>query len=369
MSIPIILLTAPSPPFSYPVSWGPDMPPDHQAVWAVKVALAYFLIGLGSMIIVISAINDIKIPLPAVGGSVDSISRTAKFKLSIGITSLVAIILGLVFLVLDAGKPYTAWEIITYGLTYGRWESWMFLGTIFLIMILLLGLIYSALWLGNAMPNITMFKKLGSWYTSSNLSSRTSRYLLISLITVFGILGASYGGVLFSLTNIALWRNPVLVILFPVSGLSSAAAVGMLLTTVFIKDESSKEHNTLLWSTIDLYSVIAEAILTAMFLAIGVYNPNASMSVNQVLFGAYSLYFWVLVVTLGVAIPMLLEISLHKISPKKYIYIVPIITILILIGAVSLRYYVVIASAYYYGPISPFSPTQMQFPWGTVWGE
>ena len=355
MPVPTPYLTAPSPPFQYPVSWGPDMPPDHQAVWAVKVALAYFLIGLGSMILVVSAVNDIRIPVAVGESNGNSLSKIAEFKFSVGLASIISLVLGLLFLVLDAGKPSTAWTILTYGLEFGRWESWMFLGTIFLVVLFLLAIIYSALWLG----------KLSSLYARL----RVSRYFLIALLVVFGVIGASYGGVLFSLTNVQLWRNPVLVVLFPVSGLSSAAATGMILSALLIKDEGTMHHNVLLWSNVDLYAVTSEAILTALFLAIGVYNPNASESVYQVLFGEFSVYFWVLVVTLGIAIPLLLEISLHKIGPKHYKYVVPIITILVLIGAASLRYYVVIASAYFYPPLSPFSPTQMQFPWGTVWGE
>ena len=339
------------------------MPPTHQAVWGLYVALAYFLIGLGSMILVVSAVSDVKVPVGVGGAGLDEhYSKISKFKVSIGVTSLVAVALGLFFLVLDAGKPSTAWEIITYGLEYGRWESWMFLGTIFLVLVLLLALVYSASWLGESLPSMKWLRPL---YTRAKIS----RYFIVALIVVFGVLGASYGGVLFSLTNVPLWRNPVLVALFPVSGLSAAAAAGMLLSVSLIRDQNTAQDNVLLWSNIDLYSVIAEAILTALFLAIGVYNPNASESVYQVLFGEFSVYFWVLVVTLGFAIPLLLEVSLHKVNPKHYKYIVPVITILVLVGAASLRYYVAIASAYFYPPLSPFSPTQMQFPWGTVWGE
>jgi len=359
-------LIPPAPPFQYPVSWGPDMPPDHQAVWALKVALAYFFIGLGSMIIAVTALNDSRIAVTATGNinPLDSIRDVSKFKLSLGLTSLITVLLGLVLLVLDAGKPATAWEIITYGIEYGRWESWMFLGTIFLSVLVLVILIYIGIWLGGINR---IFSKLTSWYIVKG-GFYYSRYVLIALALIFGILGASYGGVLFSLTNVALWRNPIIVILFPVSGLSSAAAVGMILTFL-IKDVNVRESNLILWSTIDLFSEIGEAILTALFLYIGILNPNSVISVQQVLYGRYSAYFWTLVVTLGLAIPMLLEIVMHKISPYKYKYIVPIITILVLIGAASLRYYVVIASAYYYSPLSPFTPIQLQFPWGTTWGE
>ncbi|BFH74640.1 hypothetical protein SJAV_25840 [Sulfurisphaera javensis] len=59
------------------------MPPDHQAVWAVKVALAYFLIGLGSMLMVVSAVNDVRIAVPATGGRMESVKDTARFKVGI----------------------------------------------------------------------------------------------------------------------------------------------------------------------------------------------------------------------------------------------------------------------------------------------
>lgn len=357
-------LTPPLPPFTYPVSWGPDMSPAHQAVWNVKVALAYFLIGLGSMISVVSAIGDVKIAIPATGSEAKGIKEISSFKLGIGLTSLISLALGLIFLVLDSGKPTTAWEIFTYGLEYGRWESWMFLGTIFLSVLLLLVLIYNGIWLGNY---VKVFSKISSWYVIKSKMFST-RYVLIALIIVFGILSASYGGVLFSQTNIGLWRNPIIVLLFPVSGLSSAAALGLTLT-LLIKDKSVRDYNLLLWSKVDLYAEISEAILTALFLYIGVLSSYASISVYEILFGRYSLYFWVLVVTIGLTIPMLLEILLHRLNPTKYKYIVPIITVLVIIGAVALRYYVVIASAYFYPPLSPFTPTQLQFPWGTCWGE
>jgi formate-dependent nitrite reductase membrane component NrfD len=362
-------LTPPPPPFQYPVSWGPDMPPDHQAIWGAKVALAYFFIGLGSMLAVITAANDVRVAVPTTGGGTESIRDIARFKFSVGAVSLIALILGLVFLVLDAGKPSTAWQIITYGLEYGRWESWMFLGTIFLIVLFILDIAYSVIWLGNMRPNFLsmLFNKISSWYVVKG-KMYSMRYFLIGIMIIFGILGASYGGVLFSQTNIGLWRNPTIILLFPVSGLSSAAATGLLLTLI-IKDPGVRDTNLLLWSKIDLYAEASEAILTALFLYIGYISTYASESVYQVLFGRYSIYFWVLVVTLGIAIPMLLELALHKVNPRYYKYIIPFVTLLVLIGAVSLRYYVVIASAYFYPPLSPFSPTQMQFPWGTCWGE
>ncbi|QIW24432.1 hypothetical protein EWF20_09895 [Sulfolobus sp. S-194] len=357
-------ITPPLPPFTYPVSWGPDMSPTHQAVWNVKVALAYFLIGLGSMISVVSSVDDAKIAIPTSGGEQMSIKEISKFKLGIGLTSLVSLILGLVFLVLDAGKPATAWEIFTYGLEYGRWESWMFLGTIFLSVLLLLVLIYDGIWLGSF---VKIFSRINSWYIVKT-KMFSIRYVLIALIIIFGILSASYGGVLFSQTNIGLWRNPIIVLLFPVSGLSSAAAFGLTLT-LLIKDKSVRDYNLLLWSKIDLFAEISEAVLIVLFLYIGVLSSYASTSVYEVLFGRYSVYFWVLVVTIGLTIPMLLEILLHRLSPAMYKYIVVIITILVIVGAVALRYYVVIASAYFYPPLSPFTPTQLQFPWGTCWGE
>lgn len=362
-------LTPPPPPFEYPVSWGPLMPPEHQAVWGAKVALAYFFIGLGSMLSTVAAATDVKVAVPALGGSgAESIRDVAKFKFSIGLISLISVILGLGFLVWDAGKPFTSWQILTYGLQYGRWESWMFLGTIFLVILILLQIIYSAIWLGNMRTNFlsALFSKVSSWYVVKG-KMFSMRYVLIGITVIFGILGATYGGILFSQTSIGLWRNPTIILLFPVSGLASAAATGLLLS-LLIKDRSIRDTNVLLWSTIDLGAEISEAVLTALFLYIGYISSYASVPVYEILFGRYSIYFWVLVVTLGLAIPMLLELALHKVNPNHYKYIVPVITVLVLTGAVALRYYVVVAPAYFYPPLSPFTPTQLQFPWGTPWG-
>lgn len=123
---------------------------------------------------VVSAVNDVRIAVPATGGGMESVKDTARFKVGIGIASLLALILGLVFLVLDAGKPATAWEIITYGLEYGRWESWMFLGTIFLSVLVFLILIY--IWLGGISK---IFSKIGSWYVVKS-KMFSVRYLLIN---------------------------------------------------------------------------------------------------------------------------------------------------------------------------------------------
>ncbi|MCY0859618.1 MAG: polysulfide reductase NrfD [Sulfolobaceae archaeon] len=352
-------LTAPVPPFAYPNTFGPWMPPAFQQVWGWRIALAYFLIGLGGMIVPVSIIQDflvLKQKVQKDGGSL----VINNLRLATGLTGIIAIALGLLFLVIDAGKPATAWKIITYGLANGRWESWMFLGTGILAFAVILDILYSAIWFGPTSKFFTWYYKRFGGYMIGN-------YIFSALVFVFGVMSATYGGILFSLTNIPLWRDPIIIVLYPVGGLSAAAATLLILTSLLVKDKDTKEYNIKVWSTLDFIALSLEAILTAAFLYFGLIYYHAYESMYQVVFGSYANEFWTFVVTLGIAIPMVAEIALHKVNPKHYIWMIPLIFILVLIGAFSLRYFVVIAPAYYYPPLSPFTPIQYQFPWGTTW--
>lgn len=236
----------------------------------------------------------------------------------------------------------------------------MFLGTGILVLAVILNILYSAIWSGPT-------SKLFTWYHKRVGGYMIGNYIFGGLVFLFGVLSATYGGILFSLANISLWRDTIIIVLFPVGGLSAAAATLLISTNLFVKDEPTREYNIKVWSTLDFIALSLEAILTAAFLYFGLIYYHAYESMYQVVFGIFSPEFWTFVVTLGLALPMLAEIILHKVSPKHYVWMVPLIFILVLIGAYSVRYFVVIAPAYYYTPLSPFTPIQYQFPWGTTW--
>lgn len=100
-------LTAPVPPFAYPNTFGPWMPVAYQAIWGWRIALAYFLIGLGGMIVPISVIQDFMVLKQQVQRDGCSLVIN-NLRLATGLTGIIAIALGMFFLVIDAGKPATA---------------------------------------------------------------------------------------------------------------------------------------------------------------------------------------------------------------------------------------------------------------------
>lgn len=351
-----------SPPYVYPVTWGPVMPPELQQVWEWRVALAYFLMGIGGMGLVLLAATDIRFRRKAAEGK----PVYNGYRFAQALTALLSFALAGASLVLAAGKPATVgFAIYYYGLMYGRWESWMFLGAGFLGVSILLALVYSAIWLG---PKLGPLSAATKWFFSKSKGADIASYAFIALAIAFGTLSTFYGGILFSQTNISLWKNSMLPLLFPASGLSAAAAMLMILASLIIKDVGEKERTIAFLSTVDLFAVASEAVLLGLYLYIGFVFARAFQSVEELLFGTWAFYFWLLVVTIGIVIPLLLELAMHKVNPRHYIWMVPLVFLLVLIGAFSLRYFAVIAAAYYYPPLSPLSPTQMQFPFGTRWG-
>lgn len=94
----------------------------------------------------------------------------------------------------------------------------------------------------------------------------------------------------------------------------------------------------------------------------------AGLDLYELLFGAYAPMFWGgVVISIGIAIPLLLEIALLRVNPlnRTAAVMIAIIFVAVIVGGYTLRY-VVIATAYFHTPITPFYNTQPQ--WGPWWG-
>ncbi|WP_243681518.1 NrfD/PsrC family molybdoenzyme membrane anchor subunit [Vulcanisaeta souniana] len=94
----------------------------------------------------------------------------------------------------------------------------------------------------------------------------------------------------------------------------------------------------------------------------------AGLDLYELLFGAYAPMFWGgVVISIGIAIPLLLEIALLRVNPlnRTAAVMIAIIFVAVIVGGYTLRY-VVIATAYFHTPITPFYNTQPQ--WGSMVG-
>lgn len=150
---------------------------------------------------------------------------------------------------------------------------------------------------------------------------------------VLGIaLGAYTGVLLATLGARALWSSPLLAPLFLVSGISTAAALTMLLPL------TSDEHATVRrW---DVVAIVVELALLAL-LFIGLFAASARARAAAALFfgGPYTAVFWSLVVVAGLAVPLALEVteSRRKLLPTASA------PLLILAGGFALRWILVAA--------------------------
>ena len=333
--------------------WGPYMPPGFHMIWSWRIAAAVFLTALGSMSMLLAAFYDIRDK----GGRMTKINITAGW---------IFILAALAFFIIDLGQPTRAGNIIFYGYTHGRLaQSWMDWGVMFLGGMVIWGIIYLIM---------LYLPSLASSILGRNL--RITRIVLDYLVMITGIAATIYTAFLFAAAGgKSYWWNGALPILWLSSGLGYGAAFSLLVARFFympnIKtDGGSFDVRHLLHelSWVDLLAVIFEGFAWTLFLTVAYTNHyEARIPLTELLLQTYAPYFWGFVVTLGIAIPLLLEIALLRVDPMGNFakWAVPVIFIAVIVGGYMLRY-IVIAVAYYYAPFTPLINAEPQ--WGPWWG-
>lgn len=160
------------------------------------------------------------------------------------------------------------------------------------------------------------------------------------LVTAVGALNMLFGGLLGVYTGILLsalgarplWNSALLGPLFLVSGMSAAAAYGHMVAR-------APEERVLL-AKADNGFLVAELVLIGLFLVGLVSSTRVHMEAARLFLGGpYTAVFWVLVVGLGVAVPLFIQLLAvnHKIAHT------PVAPLLVLAGGVALRFVIVSA--------------------------
>ena len=153
------------------------------------------------------------------------------------------------------------------------------------------------------------------------------------IVLIYSIILGIYTGILLSAFNARpLWNTSILGFLFLASGLSTAAAVIMLMS------KSHEERR--LFSKIDLVMIVIE-----LFLIIHIFMGFLASTQVQIsaaylfLGGPYTLVFWIFVVFLGLVLPAFLEIL--ELKGNTIPVLIP--AALVLIGGLILRFVIVYA--------------------------
>jgi protein NrfD len=234
------------------------------------------------------------------------------------------LMLGLFFLFLDLKHKLYFWRLYTTI----RLESPMGWGSWVLMIITPISILWSASYVKEVFPNwdwkFKILNTIEAWLIRN-------RKIIAWPMAIYAVILGIYTGILLSAFNARpLWNTSILGPLFLVSGMSTAAAVIMLMS----KDHKERK----IMGRIDILLIIVELFfiihLFMGFLAGSEVQINAA---NLFLGGKFTAPFFAFVVILGLIFPAVLEV--FELKGYKVPIVVP--AVLILLGGLIFRFLMV----------------------------
>lgn len=200
--------------------------------------------------------------------------------------------IGTGLLVLDLGRPFSFYWLFTTI----RFTSPLSIGVWLLSLFLILSFLNAYL----RLPESWQIVKIGGRERLLRAAA------IVGLPLSVGV--ASYTGLLLAASTRPLWNTPLLAELFLVSGMSSGIATLLLYSAVARQDEARPEEKGLLLR-LDLSMVVAEIfIIAGMIIHSRLGTLSGRLAADVLLFGQYSLWFWLGIVGLGLLIPLAIEV-------------------------------------------------------------
>ncbi len=280
--------------------------------WGIYIASYLFLGGAAGGAFLVGGIQDLRNK----GGKV------AEFA---GFTSFAAIVMGLVFLLIDLGRPADALNAFNQPTT-----SVMAFGTWIISGFAIVAVVYTSF-------HIKKFP----WSRSVK-----GRKAFAVLGMVLGLITMYYTGLLLGVILARpLWSQALIPVLFTVSGASTGIAlVEIAPKIVASRNRPDLENETKGLASADLLLMAAESFIVISLLYI-LYNSTiaASQSANVWLTGSLSLDFWAGFVVVGLAIPFLLYagvLTVWKRNIRSSALVTALAGVLVLAGGLVLRYIV-----------------------------
>lgn len=288
-------------------------------VWGWEVPIYLFLGGLVAGLLILNAyvvLSRRKQSMPATSGVLPILG-----------VPLLALGLGALFLDLaykfHVFRFYTTFQI-TSPMSWGSW--------ILLVVFATSGLSGLAAYLRSSWPLVERVRQLPLVPALAQFADKHER-LIAKCNGVLGISLGIYTGIL--LSNFAarpLWNSGLLGPLFLVSGLSTGAALGAILS----RDHAEREQLVRL----DVILISVEAVILGLWILGLVSGGEASRAASGLILGGpYAAVFWTLVVAVGLAAPLLLEVMALKGRWRETL----VAPAMVLIGGLSLRFVLVYA--------------------------
>jgi formate-dependent nitrite reductase membrane component NrfD len=276
-----------------------------------QIALYLFLAGMGAGAILSSVILEFYNP-----------TLYKSYIKSAGIVGMPLVSIGCLFLLIDLGQ--------------GLWKPWLLIRLFFNPT--------SAITWGTAILTVfIIYSTIYALYHWGVIKSGGGTLTKIILI-IFSIGTAGYTAVLLGvLKAIPFWHQTSLPILFIISATSTGISITIIVQKIFLQDEVDLKKV----ESGHFYLLVLEIFLLMGFILIAFSGvPEMVYSVKSLLFGIYSLYFWLFLLLLGLIIPTivfgLLEFKNFHFGNKTII----LVEFLVVMGGFFLRYLIIHAGVF-----------------------
>ena len=283
-------------------------------IWTWEVAMYLFLGGLTAGIMIFAALMTVRNKDQVAPFATTRLALLAPIVLSLGMTALFLDLEHKLFVY----RFYTSFQITSPM----SWGAWILIVVYPISVLQILSTVRSGYsFLASFVDRLTIGRLIIDW-------CERYRTEIAFAVIPFAVALGIYTGILLSAFGARpFWNSGVLGLLFLVSGMSTAAALVVLIA----RQKSEKE----LFTRLDLVLILAEialVVLSLISLASG--SGQHIEALQSVMGGSYTLAFWVLFVGIGLLIPMLLEILEISGINKSLAMLAPV---LVLIGGYALR--------------------------------
>jgi formate-dependent nitrite reductase membrane component NrfD len=258
-----------------------------QKVWGWKIPVYLFLGGLGGGCYVVGILFDL-------------FSSEAPLVSKVGVLlGPPTVLIGTLFLLADLERPGQAIRAVLRPST-----SWISRGTIFLSVFIILGAIHIACWI---------------WPYDWMSEAATLRKTLGAVNGIFALLTVIYTGlVLGALRPIPIWCNPMLPLLFLVSGLSTGLmAIGLGVALYSSVGRGGSYGIGTVLAPYDTVLILIEGLVVFFYLQGSHLLETSRNSIRQILRGDLALPFWLGFVLLGLALPIAVSLAQQSSIPSS----------------------------------------------------
>ncbi len=286
-------------------------------IWGWEIVVYLFLGGLVAGIFVLAAALELRSGEKPKGDAL----RLMPFA-ALGLLSL-----GMVALWLDLAHKLWAWRFYMFSHVTSpmSWGAWILVLIYPVGLLLGLGSMNEAqrAWLRGKTPKALapLLEKVFTWADGGR------RGILLTSVGMGIALGIYTGLLLGTMPSRIAWNSAVLGPLFLASGLSTGAALLLLLPL-----EEGERKTLVRW---DAAAIVAELVLIALMLLGWATSGDAGQwAAAQFLGGPYTAVFFSCVVVLGLLVPLLME----AVEAKRHLRFTVMIPVLILSGGLALRW-------------------------------